>query len=58
MIEYTCTGSEKQDMKEELEATLGLQLEHPNVVRTHKYTMRQTHAVRSKAPSASSINNT
>ena len=41
MIEHKNTPAENVAAKEELEATLGLALDHPNIVRTFKYANRE-----------------
>ncbi len=41
MIEHKSTAAENVAAKEELEATLGLALDHPNIVRTFKYANRE-----------------
>ena len=51
LIVHKSTATEKEAMQKELEATLGLQLEHPHVVRTYKYTTRQMNAVRTSLSS-------
>lgn len=52
VILHKSTATEGEALQKELEATLGLQLEHPNVVRTYKYTTRRMNAVRSPLSSA------
>ena len=46
VIEHKMTAAEKDEMKQELEATVGMQLDHPNVVRTLKHTTRLMSRVR------------
>ena len=47
MIEHKITAAEKDVIKQELEATVGMQLDHPNVVHTLKHTTRLMSRVRS-----------
>ena len=51
VIEHKLTAAEKDEMKQELEATVGMQLDHPNVVRTLKHTTRLMSRVRCAAES-------
>ncbi len=46
VIEHKITAAEKDVIKEELEATVGMQLDHPNVVHTLKHTTRVMSQVR------------
>jgi hypothetical protein len=41
VIEHKSTPAENVAAKEEVEATLGLKLDHPNIVRTFKYANRE-----------------
>ena len=41
MIEHKNTPAENVAAKEELEATVGLRLDHPNIVRTFKFANRE-----------------
>lgn len=47
VIEHKSTDQELGEILQELEAILKLQLDHPNVVHSYKYTNRQMNAVRS-----------
>ncbi len=40
VIEHKLTAAEKDTIKQELEATVGLQMDHPNVVHTFKHVTR------------------
>ena len=46
VIEHKLTATEKDSIKQELEATVGLQLDHPNVVHTYKHVTRVMSSVR------------
>ena len=46
VIEHKITAAEKDVLKQELEATVGMQLDHPHVVRTFKHTTRVMSRVR------------
>ncbi len=46
VIEHKITAAEKDVIKQELEATVGMQLDHPNVVHTLKHTTRVMSQVR------------
>ena len=46
VIEHKLTAAEKDTIKQELEATVGLQMDHPNVVHTFKHMTRLMSPVR------------
>lgn len=55
VVEHKSTVCELESLERELDAFLGLQLEHPNVVHTYKYTTRRKDEVSFPMPPASAL---